>query len=87
MLKKIDFEKDEVNFVRLIKQDGDRIAKFIIDTNQIRIEQLVTYCEYEEFVFQDGRRWDWVKELICKVESQPIVLNITASEVKVIFGY
>ena len=32
-------------------------------------------------------RWDWVEQLLSKIEEQPVVLEISQKSVKVIFEY
>jgi hypothetical protein len=80
-LEKIDFEKESVERVSLDKDE------FILITQKSAIRFQVHVLEFKQSVKQDGRRWDWVKSLVSRVEEQPIVLHIFDNVVNVIFQY
>ena len=80
-LKEIDFEKESVERVTL---DKDELI-LITQTSSVKFQ--VNVLEFKASVKQDGRRWDWVKSLVSRVEEQPIVLQIFHNVVKVIFQY
>jgi hypothetical protein len=80
-LKEIDFEKESVERVTL---DNDELI-LITQTSSVKFH--VHVLEFKASVKQDGRRWDWVKSLVSRVEEQPIVLQIFDNVVNVIFQY
>jgi len=41
----------------------------------------------KDYIMQEHRRWDWVRDLLNKVDEQPIVLEISQYFINVIFQY
>ena len=73
---------------------NESIEYIVLDRNNIYFHGVfkVVKSECEIIVFtglakQDGRRWDWVKELLNKVDEQPIVLVISEQKIDVIFQF
>jgi uncharacterized protein (UPF0218 family) len=81
-LNEIDFNNDKVMSI------GDNVTEVIIKTINRDIE---LYAEILIFsanpIDQQERRWDWIKELVNKVDEQPICLDIKEKFVNVIFQY
>ena len=80
-LNEFDFENDSIQAVRAEK------SNLYLDSQKKTVE---IWCEITEFrarVVQEGVRWDWLKNLVNKVDEQPVVLEITKDCVKVIFHY
>jgi hypothetical protein len=80
-LKEIDFEKESVERVTLDKDE------LILITQTSKVNFHVRVLQFKASVKQEGRRWDWVKSLVSRVEEQPIVLHIFDNVVNVIFQY
>ena len=80
-LKEIDFEKQSIERVTL---DKDELI-LITETSSVKFH--VHVLEFKASVKQDGKRWDWIKSLVSRVEDHPIVLQIFDNVVNVIFQY
>jgi hypothetical protein len=86
-LREIQFEDGEsVLFVsKKISEDV-----LLIETDCRDINVFVSFSPFVESgikINQTDRRWDWVKDLLCKVDDQPILIEINEQIVNVIFQY
>jgi hypothetical protein len=81
-LKQVQFKNGEY-----IKSAALKGTDLILSTENKDISIMVEPLIYSNFCPQLERRWDWVKDLVSKVDEQPIVLNITEGGVEVIFQY
>lgn len=62
--------------------------KMSIVTNEKTISVEVEAIRNETVsVKQDNRRWDWVKQLMCQVSDQPIVIDAHENVTNIIFQY
>ena len=80
-LEEIDFENESIERVTL---DNDELI-LISQTSSVKFS--VHVLDFKASVKQEGRRWDWIKSLVSRVEEQPIVLQIFDNVVNVIFQY
>lgn len=80
-LDKINFEDE---YVIQVRGEG---SKFIINTNSQTIEICCEILRFSPRVKQNNRRWDWVANLVDKVDEQPIVLDIYENVINVVFQY
>lgn len=90
-LSEIDFDTDQVRNVQLLTRpahkEGDRTYDFMINTVYKRRCICVEVVEFEGYINQRGRDWVHLKNLVCLVEEQPIVLEIKENIMNVIFQY
>lgn len=72
----------------IINIAGSGVWEFslISDVHIERIDCEVLSKAYER-KNQAGRKWDWVLELVSRVDEQPIVLDIHEKTINVIFQY
>ncbi len=81
-LKKIRFASGEYVCEVEIK---DKL--FSIITNIKTIELDAEYSEDCEKLNQSGARWDWVRDLVVKVDEQPIILLMYSKRVTIVLNY
>lgn len=81
-LKKIRFASGEYVCSVEIK---DKL--FLIITNIKTIELDAYYSEDCEKLNQYGARWDWVRDLVVKIDEQPIILLMYEGKVSIILNY
>ncbi len=81
-LKKIRFASGEYVCSVEIK---DKL--FLITTNIKTIELDDEYSEDCEKLNQSGARWDWVRDLVVKIDQQPIVLLMYDGRISIIINY
>jgi len=75
--------------------DGDFVTginvnngnELIIYTRQTSVSLIVEVIGDTLLYPQEGKRWDWVRDLVSRVPEQPIILNLTPLNVNVIFQY
>ena len=80
-LNEFDFENDSIQAVRAEN------SNLYLDSQKKTVE---IWCEIYEFrarIIQENVRWDWIRNLVNKVDEQPVVLKISMNLVNVIFHY
>ena len=86
-LKEIDFTGGEYMVSACLKKESNHYDLILSTENKavsIPVEVLIhTVLPYK----QHNRRWDWVKELVSKVDEQPVTLEICEQIINVIFQY
>ena len=86
-LSEIDFDNDRVYNVVLNSIGNTTICELSVNTNTKTVKVMVEVIVFQAAVKQDSRRWDWVKDLLTKIDEQPIVLEIKESVINVILQY
>ena len=86
-LKQIDFEGGEyVTLASLIRVKSSQ-AELVLSTENKSVSIPVEILEHTMDYDQHNRRWDWIKDLVNKVDEQPITLEIYEQVVNVKFQY
>ena len=79
-LDKFDFNSEGINFV--YEENGYIL---LVNENRTVRAECKTYAHHH--IRTDKARWDWIKDLMNKVEEQPIVLKFYPDIVNIIFQY
>lgn len=85
ILSQIDFESDRVESIicvnnevlELLTAKGDTVKIFATNKN----------TEGEKSIPQDYRRWDWVYNLVKKIDDQPIVIEVSQNLLNILIQY
>ena len=70
VLSEFDFKSDSIKQVRA--ENGC----IYLDSNTKTINLYCDIFNFKARVDQNGRRWDWIKKIVSKMEDQPIVVTM-----------
>ena len=80
-LNEFDFKNDSIQAVRAEN------SNLYLDSRNKTVEIYCEIIEFEARVEQRGAKWYWLKDLVNKVDEQPVLLVFTEGCVKIIFHY
>lgn len=86
-LSEIDFDNDSVYNVALNPVGNTNTCVLSINTTKYSVKITVESIIFKAAVIQEHRRWDCIRDLVNKVDDQPIVLEINERVTNVIFQY
>lgn len=82
LLSHIDFKDDGVEFIKFNGQTMNICA------DKIMLEADISDTPIKEHILnQSTNRWEWVYKLVCEIEEQPIVMDITEERVNITVSY
>lgn len=85
-LKKIDFDCQWVTHIETRKNE----LNLFFSGNDGKVSCVKIRAEHdfgEGYMKQGNPRWDWVKQLMSEVKSQPISFSITEERINLLFQY
>jgi hypothetical protein len=86
ILNGIDFNVDTVQTIGAITTNGgNQIVSITSNHKSFSFGAEVVNCE--DCIDQSCARWDWVYELLCQIDDQPIVIDIRKDNVRISIDY